>query len=208
MSARKEKIPGRKPWEVGGFWNDETIAKLKRLWADGFSASQISTEFKGVVTRNAVIGKAARLGLVRSTAARKASLSLANVNTGVRKQFKAAPKAAPAPKAAAAPSKPRLTIASNGAVYETADSAPTLPPVKAAVWAPLPGSDPVTIMGLGPRSCRWPIDLLDATELHFCGLRAIEGPYCGRHAELSAPRAGSKERLDLKLGVNPRRDAA
>ena len=35
---------------------------LKKLWADGLSASQIAAELGGI-TRNAVIGKVHRLGL-------------------------------------------------------------------------------------------------------------------------------------------------
>lgn len=43
-------------------WTDERIAKLRKLWDDGLSASQIADKL-GNVTRNAVIGKAHRLGL-------------------------------------------------------------------------------------------------------------------------------------------------
>lgn len=43
-------------------WTDDRIGKLKELWDKGLSASQIAGEL-GDVTRNAVIGKAHRLGL-------------------------------------------------------------------------------------------------------------------------------------------------
>lgn len=43
-------------------WTDDRIAKLKKMWEKGLSASQIAEEL-GEVTRNAVIGKAHRLGL-------------------------------------------------------------------------------------------------------------------------------------------------
>src|SRR3954463_13065323 len=43
-------------------WTDERVERLKKLWADGLSASQIAGELGGV-TRNAVIGKVHRLGL-------------------------------------------------------------------------------------------------------------------------------------------------
>src|SRR5947207_1913245 len=43
-------------------WTDERVELLKKLWADGLSASQIAAELGGV-TRNAVIGKVHRLGL-------------------------------------------------------------------------------------------------------------------------------------------------
>lgn len=43
-------------------WTDDRIEKLKELWDSGQSASQIAAALGGV-TRNAVIGKAHRLGL-------------------------------------------------------------------------------------------------------------------------------------------------
>ena len=43
-------------------WTDEKIDKLKKLWGQGNTASQIA-EIIGGVTRNAVIGKAHRLNL-------------------------------------------------------------------------------------------------------------------------------------------------
>jgi|MGYP006082105751 GcrA cell cycle regulator len=43
-------------------WNDEKITKLKELWGNGNTASQIA-EILGGVSRNAVIGKANRLNL-------------------------------------------------------------------------------------------------------------------------------------------------
>jgi GcrA cell cycle regulator len=43
-------------------WTDERIDRLKALWSQGVTASQIADELGGV-SRNAVIGKAHRLGL-------------------------------------------------------------------------------------------------------------------------------------------------
>jgi len=43
-------------------WSDDRVELLKKLWADGLSASQIAGELGGI-TRNAVIGKVHRLGL-------------------------------------------------------------------------------------------------------------------------------------------------
>ncbi len=43
-------------------WTDERVDLLKKLWTDGFSASQIAVRLRGV-TRMAVIGKVHRLGL-------------------------------------------------------------------------------------------------------------------------------------------------
>ena len=43
-------------------WTQERVDTLKRLWMDGLSARQIAEKLGGV-TRNAVIGKAHRIGL-------------------------------------------------------------------------------------------------------------------------------------------------
>ena len=43
-------------------WTEERTEQLRSLWAQGCSASEISARLCGV-TRNAVIGKAHRLGL-------------------------------------------------------------------------------------------------------------------------------------------------
>lgn len=43
-------------------WTEERVSELRRLWSAGLSASQIADRL-GEVSRNAVIGKAHRLGL-------------------------------------------------------------------------------------------------------------------------------------------------
>jgi GcrA cell cycle regulator len=43
-------------------WTDERIERLKELWSKGMTASQIAEELGGF-SRNAIIGKAHRLGL-------------------------------------------------------------------------------------------------------------------------------------------------
>lgn len=42
-------------------WNDEKVQKLRQLWADGFSGSEIAKKLK--TTRSAILGKARRLQL-------------------------------------------------------------------------------------------------------------------------------------------------
>ena len=43
-------------------WTEARVDQLKQLWGDGLTASQIAEKLGGV-SRNAVIGKAHRLGL-------------------------------------------------------------------------------------------------------------------------------------------------
>ena len=71
-------------------WTDERIDRLKAMWTNGSTASQIAEELGGV-SRNAVIGKAHRLGLESRPSPVKA---------GEEKAKKAPAKAAPAPKVA------------------------------------------------------------------------------------------------------------
>ena len=44
-------------------WTQDRINLLKRLWPEGLSAETIAVELGGGLTRNAVLGKVARLGL-------------------------------------------------------------------------------------------------------------------------------------------------
>jgi GcrA cell cycle regulator len=96
-------------------WTDERIDRLKAMWADGSTASQIAEDLGGV-SRNAVIGKAHRLGLESRPSPVKA---------GEEKEKKA--KAAPAP--AATPPAPKATQP-KAAPAPKADAAP--PPRAAA----------------------------------------------------------------------------
>ena len=65
-SITSPRAPGNGPG-----WTDARIERLKALWAEGRSASEIAG-LLGEVTRNAVIGKVHRLGLAgRKTTSRQ-----------------------------------------------------------------------------------------------------------------------------------------
>ena len=51
---------------AGLTWTKERIELLTKLWTEGLNASQIAAELGGGLTRNAVLGKAHRLGLAQS----------------------------------------------------------------------------------------------------------------------------------------------
>jgi GcrA cell cycle regulator len=76
-------------------WTDERIERLKSLWTKGMTASHIADELGGV-SRNAVIGKAHRLGLQSRPSPVKAN------EPEPRLKPKAKEKPEPAPAAAAA----------------------------------------------------------------------------------------------------------
>jgi len=85
-------------------WTDERIDRLRAMWTKGITASQIAEDLGGV-SRNAVIGKAHRLGLQARPSPVKAS-DPAPATKAKAKPAVAAPAPAPA-KAAPAPPAPR-----------------------------------------------------------------------------------------------------
>lgn len=95
-------------------WTDERIDKLKSLWGQGLTASQIADELGGV-SRNAVIGKAHRLGLESRPSPVKAGEQPAATPATPRPdpaRVASAPKvAAPAPAARPAIVEPQPTSA-------------------------------------------------------------------------------------------------
>ena len=95
-------------------WTDERVETLKKMWADGQSASQIAKELGGV-TRNAVIGKVHRLGLsnrVGGGASEDEAVTEAPVAaTAPPKPAEPAAKPAMADPVAAQPASPRVAPA-------------------------------------------------------------------------------------------------
>jgi GcrA cell cycle regulator len=97
-------------------WTEERIERLKAMWTKGSTASQIAEELGGV-SRNAVIGKAHRLGLESRPSP---------VKPGEEKEKKAPPKSSAAPKAAKP--APAPTLAKAGAAAAAREPAADAPP--------------------------------------------------------------------------------
>ena len=149
-------------------WTDERVEQLKKLWAEGLSASQIAGRIGGV-TRNAVIGKVHRLGLSgRATTSRM-------------KSHRARPRPA-GPVAAKRAVKTRFGTVGNPALralYQP-DAVAYLPPVEEVE---IPAAERKTIQMLTESSCRWPIGDPQNPDFHFCNRNKVPGlPYCEVHA--------------------------
>ena len=82
-------------------WTEERIDRLKAMWAKGATASQIADELGGV-SRNAVIGKAHRLGLESRPSPVKPGEEKEQAKKPAARKA-AAPKAEAAPKSEAPP---------------------------------------------------------------------------------------------------------
>lgn len=149
-------------------WNDERVTTLKKLWSEGFSASQIAGRLGGV-TRCAVIGKVHRLGLQgRATTSRIRSRAK-RARTTLR-------------------SKPAIK---GNPVFRAMLAKPTID-TEAMGELIIPVKERKTIETLEECSCRWPIGDPLAAEFHFCGKEKIKGlSYCEFHArkafQISAP---------------------
>ena len=123
-------------------WTEERIDRLKAMWTKGATASQIAEELGGV-SRNAVIGKAHRLGLESRPSPVKA---------GEEKAKKAPAKAgaAPAPKAAkAAAPKPAPAAESRMSAAEAPHAAAPAPSAGHA-QRPQPNPQAMQYRSVGP----------------------------------------------------------
>ncbi|GAA4758048.1 GcrA family cell cycle regulator [Sphingomonas daechungensis] len=192
-------------------WTEERIERLKAMWTQGATASQIADELGGV-SRNAVIGKAHRLGLEARPSP---------VKPGEEKEHRAPAAAAPAPKPAPAERPaPRPAPAAADAAPEQAtpaerparspqrqsspemqyrsigpggfirqgpgDQQAPIPPAPPRRLVPAKPSDEVadktSLLDLNDRICKWPMGHPGEPDFHFCGNASNPGfPYCVEH---------------------------
>ena len=132
-------------------WTDERIESLRTMWEKGLTASQIADELGGV-SRNAVIGKAHRLGLKSRPS-----------------PVKAAEKAKPAVKAAPATPKPASPPPAPPRRMVPAKPSPEM-------------ASKTSLLDLNDRICRWPMGHPGEPDFHFCGVAVNPGfPYCVEH---------------------------
>jgi len=148
-------------------WTDERVELLKKLWADGLSASQIAAELGGI-TRNAVIGKVHRLGL-----------------SG---RAKSPTSAAPRPRKARQPAHmlrvARPQVRGNTALAHAYEYEPEPEPELTDNIIPM--GQRRTILELTEDTCRWPIGDPGTSDFYFCGGNTSSGlPYCAFHSRVA-----------------------
>jgi GcrA cell cycle regulator len=173
--------------DARGYWSAARIDLITRLWAEGYSASQVVQQLGPTASRSAVLGKLYRLGLLNPKpvpiAHSLASLSIRAAN----------------------PRMPR----DDGRANFSPIGPPPLPPRpfrRSAIQVDSP--TPLAFLDMPDRGqCRWP---LESDVFAFCGNRCGDGPYCpGHHAvaydrkrtEDANRRAGERERgRDWQVG--------
>ena len=172
-------------------WTPERVERLRELRKRGFSFRQIA-EHLGGVSRNAVIGKAQRLGLEAPP------------------KIKRAPTSPPQPKRSAALRKKSVSatqvpqaICENGPPLINAEPVVSLDP------SDIPAAQRVTLMELREHHCRFPFREPSEDDFFFCGARKAVGSYCEMHARVVTRRvipAGSESNKRTKR--NRRRKTA
>ncbi len=190
-------------------WTDERIEKLTKMWEGGATASQIAEELGGV-SRNAVIGKAHRLGLKARPSPVKPNEKEAAAPAPKAAKAEAPPRpapaarqAAPARATAAAPSAapaggttpapaptpgPRIVSVGPGGFLRQGpgDQQAPIPPAPPRRLVPAKPSAEMTektsLLELNDRICRWPMGHPGEADFHFCGEKVNPGfPYCVPH---------------------------
>lgn len=166
-------------------WTDERVELLKKLWAEGLSASQIATQLGGV-SRNAVIGKVHRLKLSargRTSSATPRAKKAPTTTTTVLKPV----------------SRPVRPVAASVGATALAIQFDAQPVVRQMVRTSdnvvVPISRNLTLIQLTERTCKWPNGDPLSEEFSFCGNEAGEtGPYCGYHSKLAYQPASERRR--------------
>jgi GcrA cell cycle regulator len=166
-------------------WTDETIARLRALWAEGHSTAEIGRRLG--ISKNAVVGKAHRLDL----AARPSPIRPSPEGSRPR----------PAARRSTGPTLPPLASTRPVTLAGTAPSAARPPGATAAprslgalaLRAPAPQPAPAPrLAAVAPRpygrviTCCWPIGEPGTRSFRFCDAESVPGkPYCAEHAELA-----------------------
>ena len=137
-------------------WNDENVARLKELWDQGLPTAQIG-KLLGF-TKNAVVGKAHRIGLER----RPSPIRRIAVK--------------PDRKKARSPVVPKLNFESQSVeVNDVNQGVKSFTPPVANLF-----------MNKINRGCEWPIGHPDESNFHFCmEERFGDKPYCIKHCTVA-----------------------
>ena len=136
-------------------WDDNNVAKLRELWDQGLPTAQIG-KLLGF-TKNAVVGKAHRIGLERRPSPIR--------RTAVK----------PDRKKARSPVMPKLNFESKQeTLTENKEYSGFQPVIKNMFNSSI------------KRGCEWPQGHPDETGFHFCGKERFEDkPYCLEHCAVA-----------------------
>ncbi|MBX9469448.1 MAG: GcrA family cell cycle regulator [Rhizobium rhizophilum] len=164
-------------------WSDDRVERLKRLWAEGLSASQIAAQLGGV-SRNAVIGKVHRLNLPGRAKAGGSSSAARPAKRPAQTQRPTTFQNRPATNTttrtvARAAGATMLKEEVEVEAYEEVE-------VRRSLNVVVPISRRLVLTELTERTCKWPIGDPMKDDFHFCGCEISDSaPYCTYHAKLA-----------------------
>ena len=175
-------------------WTDERVEKLKKLWAEGLSASQIAAQLGGV-SRNAVIGKVHRLNLPG-----RAKAGGTQTAARPKRPAPAAPRAAATPFQARAVTARTVTrptaITKEELDTDFAQEIEQLPVPANGNKTVVPMSRKLELTQLTERTCKWPIGDPLNDDFHFCGNESPDNsPYCTYHQRLAYQPSAERRRV-------------
>ncbi|MFW2829764.1 GcrA family cell cycle regulator [Sphingomonas sp. ID0503] len=192
-------------------WTDERIERLKTLWGQGMTASQIAEELTGV-SRNAVIGKAHRLGLeARPSPVRGGESVETSVPApapaveiaaepkveALERPVQPAPAPAPVPPPSISPTPatpaPTMMRSIGPGGFERQNPSEQQPPATPAPPRRLVPAKPsadmagkTSLLDLNDKICKWPLGHPGEPDFHFCGDKVNPGfPYCVAHCSVA-----------------------
>lgn len=170
-------------------WTDERVEKLKKLWSEGLSASQIAAQLGGV-SRNAVIGKVHRLSLPGRAKA-------GGTAAATRPKQRPATSAPRAPNFASRVATRTVTRPAGATVLKEEIEVDLVAEqdfhIQKDVVVPM--SRRLELTQLTERTCKWPIGDPLKEEFHFCGNDSPEAsPYCTFHARLAYQPSAERRR--------------
>ncbi|WP_432346673.1 GcrA family cell cycle regulator [Shinella yambaruensis] len=173
-------------------WTDERVEKLKKLWSEGLSASQIAAQLGGV-SRNAVIGKVHRLNLPG-----RAKAGGTQAAARPKRPAPATPRPSnftARPVTTRAVARPAgNTIPKEEIDFET--QAEQLPVPANGNNVVVPMSRRLELTQLTERTCKWPIGDPLNDDFHFCGNESPDNsPYCTYHQRLAYQPSAERRRM-------------
>lgn len=145
-------------------WTHRRIERLRRLWTEGRTASEIARILAGGITRNAVLGKIHRLGLAGRGLSPRGRLARPEGSAGGCRRN--------------GPAQARVT-ASRGETLP--DERLTRERRTGETLAGEPRTGLETILSIS-RGCRWPMGDPQHDGFRLCGRPVARGAYCAAHA--------------------------
>ena len=172
-------------------WTVEAVEDLKKLALAGKSASHIAAAL-GVGSRNAVIGKASRIG-IKLSGGGGASASAAAPARGGRSQWATAPHSRPNTGDQSAPAPAARCLSRQQG--------------RGAAWAfgetEIGEMRRLRFEDIRESACRWPLGDPRSGDFAYCGLTPVEGQsYCAGHCRMAyrppQARATARERQGFR----------